>query len=103
MLWLMRQDEYPNKRRLDNYKAVEWAVAAKELGYSHMVAVGSSLAGWDAGAARCEPLPWSVASTAGRHYNSMLKPSSVDVEGGIERPSFLSRKVPPPPRAQRPY
>jgi len=24
---------YPCKRRLDNYKAVEWAVAAKELGY----------------------------------------------------------------------
>jgi DNA invertase Pin-like site-specific DNA recombinase len=32
-LWLMRQDEYPCKRRLDNYKAVEWAVAAKELGF----------------------------------------------------------------------
>ena len=32
-LWLMRQTEYPCKRRLDNYKAVEWAVAAKELGY----------------------------------------------------------------------
>jgi hypothetical protein len=31
-LWPMRQDEYPCKRRLDNYKAVEWAVAAKELG-----------------------------------------------------------------------
>jgi hypothetical protein len=29
----MRQDEYPCKRRLDNYKAVEWAVAAKELGF----------------------------------------------------------------------
>jgi DNA invertase Pin-like site-specific DNA recombinase len=33
VLWLMRQDEYPCKRRLDNYKAVEWAVAAKELGF----------------------------------------------------------------------
>ena len=33
VLWLMRQNEYPNKRRLDNYKAVEWAVAAKELGF----------------------------------------------------------------------
>ena len=33
VLWLMQQQEYPNKRRLDNYKAVEWAVAAKELGY----------------------------------------------------------------------
>jgi len=32
-LWLMRQTEYPCKRRLDNYKAVEWAVAAKELGF----------------------------------------------------------------------
>ena len=32
-LWLMRQDEYPCKRRLDNYKAVEWAIAAKELGF----------------------------------------------------------------------
>ena len=31
--WLMRQTEYPCKRRLDNYKAVEWAVAAKELGF----------------------------------------------------------------------
>jgi hypothetical protein len=29
----MRQNEYPNKRRLDNYKAVEWAIAAKELGF----------------------------------------------------------------------
>jgi hypothetical protein len=29
----MWQDEYPCKRRLDNYKAVEWAVAAKELGF----------------------------------------------------------------------
>jgi hypothetical protein len=29
----MRQEEYPNERRLDNYKAVEWPVAAKELGY----------------------------------------------------------------------
>jgi len=28
-LWLMRQTEYPCKRRLDNYKAVEWAIAAK--------------------------------------------------------------------------
>jgi len=33
VLWLMRQNEYPCKRRLDNYKAVEWAVAAKELGF----------------------------------------------------------------------
>jgi hypothetical protein len=33
VLWLMRQDEYPCKRRLDNYKAVEWAIAAKELGF----------------------------------------------------------------------
>ncbi len=32
-LWLMRQTKYPCKRRLDNYKAVEWAVAGKELGY----------------------------------------------------------------------
>jgi len=32
-LWLMRQDEYACKRRLDNYKAVEWAVAAKEPGF----------------------------------------------------------------------
>ena len=32
-LWLMRQEQYPNKRRLDNYKAVEWAIAAKELGF----------------------------------------------------------------------
>jgi hypothetical protein len=32
-LWLMRQTEYPCKRRLDNCKAVEWAVAAKELGF----------------------------------------------------------------------
>jgi len=32
-LWLMRQTEYPCKRRLDNYKAVEWAIAAKELGF----------------------------------------------------------------------
>ena len=32
-LWLMRQDEYPNKRRLDNEKAVEWAIATKQLGY----------------------------------------------------------------------
>lgn len=33
VLWLMRQDEYPCNRRLDNYKAVEWAIAAKELGF----------------------------------------------------------------------
>ncbi|MFM7136376.1 MAG: recombinase family protein [Planctomycetota bacterium] len=33
VLWLMRQEEDPNKRRLDNYKAVEWAIAAKELGF----------------------------------------------------------------------
>lgn len=32
-VWLMTQREYPNKRRLDNYKAVEWAIAAKELGF----------------------------------------------------------------------
>jgi len=32
-VWLMTQREYPNKRRFDNYKAVEWAIAAKELGF----------------------------------------------------------------------
>jgi len=32
-LWLVRQTEYPCKRRLDNYKAVEWGIAAKELGF----------------------------------------------------------------------
>ena len=32
-IWLVTQRDYPNKRRLDNYKAVEWALAAKELGY----------------------------------------------------------------------
>lgn len=32
-MWLITQREYPNKRKLDNYKAVEWAIAAKELGY----------------------------------------------------------------------
>ncbi|MGB8854354.1 MAG: recombinase family protein [Pirellulales bacterium] len=32
-IWLMTQRDYPNKRKLDNYKAVEWAIAAKELGY----------------------------------------------------------------------
>ena len=32
-IWLITQREYPNKRKLDNYKAVEWAIAAKELGY----------------------------------------------------------------------
>ena len=32
-IWLITQRDYPNKRRLDNYKAVEWAIAAKELGY----------------------------------------------------------------------
>lgn len=31
--WLILQREYPNKRKLDNYRAVEWAIAAKELGY----------------------------------------------------------------------
>jgi hypothetical protein len=29
-LWLIRQTKYHCKRRLDNYKAVEWAIAAKE-------------------------------------------------------------------------
>jgi len=28
-LRIMRQNECPRKRRLDNYKAVEWAIAAK--------------------------------------------------------------------------
>jgi hypothetical protein len=32
-IWLITQREYPNKRKLDNYKAVEWAIAAKELGF----------------------------------------------------------------------
>lgn len=32
-MWLILQREYPNKRKLDNYRAVEWAIAAKELGY----------------------------------------------------------------------
>lgn len=32
-IWLMTQREYPNKRKLDNYKAVEWAVAAVEMGF----------------------------------------------------------------------
>lgn len=32
-VWLMTQREYPNKRKFDNYKAVEWAIAAKELGF----------------------------------------------------------------------
>lgn len=32
-MWLILQREYPNKRKLDNYRSVEWAIAAKELGY----------------------------------------------------------------------
>jgi len=32
-LWLVTQKEFPNKRKLDNYKAVEWAIAATELGF----------------------------------------------------------------------
>jgi predicted transcriptional regulator YheO len=32
-IWLMTQREYPNKRKFDNYKAVEWAIAAKEMGF----------------------------------------------------------------------
>jgi hypothetical protein len=33
VLWLMRQNEYLCKRRLDNYKAVESAIAAKKVGF----------------------------------------------------------------------
>ena len=32
-VWLMTQREFPGKRRLDNPKAVEWAIAAVEMGY----------------------------------------------------------------------
>lgn len=54
-----------------------------------MVTVGSSSAGWLDEAVGCGPLPCRVASTAVRHYNSARKPESVDVEGGIKRPSVL--------------
>jgi hypothetical protein len=30
-------------------------------------------------------LPFRVASTAGRHYNSLIGAASLDVEGGIAR------------------
>jgi hypothetical protein len=48
-LWLMRQDEYPCKRRLDNYKAVEWAVAAKELGFPKQTDGKRMVKEWRAG------------------------------------------------------
>lgn len=41
-LWLWRQKEYPNKRPLDNHRAVLWAVAAHEMEYPK-VASGKEL------------------------------------------------------------
>lgn len=42
-VWLMTQREFPNKRRLDNYRAVEWAIAAKEMGYPRDALSGREL------------------------------------------------------------
>lgn len=36
-LWCWRQKEFQTKRPLDNYKAVEWVIAAKELDYPKIV------------------------------------------------------------------
>lgn len=54
-LWLMRQDEYPCKRRLDNYKAVEWAVAAKELGFPKQTDGKRMVKEWRASRRTCLP------------------------------------------------
>jgi hypothetical protein len=61
VLWLMRQNEYPNKRRLDNYKAVEWAVAAKELGFPKQTDGKRMVKEW-----RASRLPGLVGSRSAR-------------------------------------
>lgn len=48
-LWLIRQTEYHCKRRLDNYKAVEWAIAAKELGFPKQTDGKRMVKAWRAG------------------------------------------------------
>jgi hypothetical protein len=73
-----------------NLPAVGSVIRTGRNRYSHTVTVGSSSAAWGAVAARCEPLPCRVASTAGRHYNSKLKPASVDIEGSVERLLLIS-------------
>jgi hypothetical protein len=54
-LWLMRQDEYPCKRRLDNDRAVEWAVAAKELGFPQQTDGKRVVKEWRVARRRCLP------------------------------------------------
>jgi hypothetical protein len=58
-----------------------------------MVPVGSSPVGWVDAAVGCGPLPFRVASTACRDYNSPMRAASIDVEGGIARLSSQQRQV----------
>ena len=54
-VWPMRQDEYPYKRRLNSYKAVEWAIAAKELGFPKQTDGKRMVKEWRASRRPCSP------------------------------------------------
>ena len=58
-----------------------------------MVTVGSSPAGLVGWSEEGGVLPFRVASTACRDYNSSMTAAAVDVEGGIPRLSSQQRKV----------